>query len=42
MKDQREEVVTKICEVDKIVKSGIKWAGHNYGQNEKREDSEKS
>ena len=28
MKDMREEVGTKACIVDKIVKSRMKWAGH--------------
>ena len=28
MKDLREEIGTKACIVDKIIKSRVKWAGH--------------
>ena len=40
MKDIREEIGNEAYIVGKIVKSRMKWAGHN-GQNERREITEK-
>ena len=45
MKDLREEVGTKCCIVDKLVKSRMKWAGHmvrvKYGKLPKRAETMK-